>query len=481
MTNTFDISETIPHINYEADGSQTIFCFPFLIFETGNITVYLDGEPVSSGYSVEFTPNVSGGNVIFTTAPANGTEVSLVRELTIQRISDFQEGSEIRTKVLNHEFNYQMACTQQIADALNRALIAPPYSGTQFSTALPIPSANKALIWNQDANALTNSIFDINEIENSFSTTLSNVNAKYENILSMHADVTSKASAVSADTAAVASDKAASAELLSQFQDSVRLPIHTILIKHGRHNIAGTELLDGHTISKDKYPQFWTDIVSFKQLAQNGNTAYNLYNYTNSDFNLDLSTDGYCFGFVINETDGLVRLPSAQTDRRSVYMVCANTVQDVSTENISAIHDELDLVRTGGNFANISVDNARQLPGNRLFICSPHIHTPELSSVLNYTHNLNLDTPEKLMSCDVHLYAACLEADLGYAQGEVCEPITQDIYHGSFSQPWVLQKNNLLLITSNAQWLVPSKDGSNPYWNSINGSTKWKFQPVIRY
>lgn len=481
MTNTFDISETIPHITYEADGLQTIFCFPFLIFETGNITVYFDSEPVTSGYSVEFTPNTSGGNVIFTTAPAAGTKVSLIRELTIQRISDFQEGSEIRTKVLNHEFDYQMACTQQIADALNRALIAPAFSNTKFSTALPMPSANKALIWNQNADALTNSVFDINEIENSFTNTLSNVNAKYENILSLHADVSSKAAAVSANTTTVAEDKAASAALLNQFQDSVRLPIHTILIKHGQHNIAGTELLDGHTISSEKYPQFWEDIVSFKQLAQNGNNAYYLYKYTNSDYNLDINTDGYCFGFVINEAEGTVKLPTAQTDRRFVYMVCANTVQDIANENINAIHSEIDLIRTGGNFATINEQYARQLPGNRLYICSPHIYTPELSSVLNFTHNLNLDTPEKLMSCDVHLYAACLQDDLGYTMGEVCEPVTQDIYHSTFSQPWVLQKNNLLLITSNSSWMIPSKDGSNPYWNSINGSKKWKFQPVIRY
>lgn len=481
MTEIFNISETIPHINFVGNGIQTEFCFPFLIFDSSNISVFVDGESVTSGYTVEFSPNINGGKVTFTKAPADGSQVSLVRELTIRRVSDFQEGSEIRSKILNHEFNYQMACSQQIADALNRALIAPPYAATQFSTVLPEPTANKALVWNQQANALTNSAFDINEIENNFTSTLSDVNAKYNQIVSLGSQINSQAETVKSDTAKVAADKTTSEAYLNRFENSVRLPIHTILVKHGKHNIAGTELLDGHTIGKDKYPQFWQDIVEFKHKAEAGDTTYSLYNYNENSFNSDLTSNGYCFGFVIKEAEGLVRLPNAKTDRRFAYMVCANTVQDVATEDISSLHDEIDVIRTGSNFANIEETTARQLPGNRVFYCSPRIYTPELGSVLNFRHNLNLDTREKIMACQVNLFGVCLEADNGYALGEVVEVFTQDIYHGSFWKPWILQQNNLLLLSSNGQWLVPSKDNSNPYWNSINGSKKWKFVPVIHY
>ncbi len=167
MPNHIKIYGVKPRIQYVADGNLKKYEFPFAIFKTSDIDVYLDDKlQEQSAFTVSASPDTQGGAVIFETAPANGIIISIVRNLSIERTTDFQEGGVLRAKVLNDEFDYQTACLQQVADSINRSMILPPYAtDTNVDLTLPTPSAGKAIVWNADGTNLENSAVKVNELE----------------------------------------------------------------------------------------------------------------------------------------------------------------------------------------------------------------------------------------------------------------------------------------------------------------------------
>jgi len=156
-----------PRIQYTANGSSTSYDFPFAIFKTSDINVYL-GETLqnNSNYTVSGSGLTNGGTVTFNTAPTSGTIITIIRNLSIERTSDFQEGGTLRSKVLNDELDYQIACQQQIAENLNRSMVLPPYAtDNDLDLTLPTPSAGKAIVWNSDGTNLENSTIEVNTLE----------------------------------------------------------------------------------------------------------------------------------------------------------------------------------------------------------------------------------------------------------------------------------------------------------------------------
>ena len=92
--------------------------------------------------------------------------ITIARNLSIERTSDFQEGSSLRANVLNDELDYQIACQQQIADNLNRSMVLPPYAADSgLNLTLPTPSAGKAIVWNSAGTNLENSTVAVNDLE----------------------------------------------------------------------------------------------------------------------------------------------------------------------------------------------------------------------------------------------------------------------------------------------------------------------------
>ena len=152
MTEHVKIYGIKPRIQYTADGTLTEYEFPFAIFKTSDIEVYFGEEKQdTSTYTVSEARHSDGGSVTFESAPTSGTIITIVRNLSIERTSDFQEGSTLRAKVLNDELDYQIACQQQIAENLNRSMVLPPYAtDNDLDLTLPTPSAGKAIVWNAE-------------------------------------------------------------------------------------------------------------------------------------------------------------------------------------------------------------------------------------------------------------------------------------------------------------------------------------------
>ena len=167
MTNHIKIYGVKPRIQYVANGNSKKYEFPFAIFKTSDVDVYLDDKLLTtSEYEVSVDPDIEGGSISFKVAPANGKVITIARNLSIERTTDFQEGCALRANVLNDELDYQIACQQQIADSLNRSMVLPPYAvDTDVDLTLPTPSAGKAIVWNADGTNLENSTIKVNELE----------------------------------------------------------------------------------------------------------------------------------------------------------------------------------------------------------------------------------------------------------------------------------------------------------------------------
>ena len=154
-----------PRIQYVADGILTTYDFPFVVFTTTDVQVYLNDTLQNPKTYTVSGIKTNGGTIAFTTPPSNGTIITITRDLSIERTTDFQEGGTLRADTLNDELDYQTACLQQIADSINRSMILPPYAtDTDVDLTLPTPSAGKAIVWNAEGTNLENSDIKINDI-----------------------------------------------------------------------------------------------------------------------------------------------------------------------------------------------------------------------------------------------------------------------------------------------------------------------------
>ena len=157
MSEHIKINNYIPRVQYVADGILTTFEFPFAVFDAEDLKVYIGSELQENNYTVSGVGESEGGSITFTAAPTDEAVVTIVRYMSIERTSDFQEGGALRADVLNNELDKQTAFIQQVADNLNRSIVLPPYvpaSGINFN--LPTPEGGKALAWNSDGTALEN-------------------------------------------------------------------------------------------------------------------------------------------------------------------------------------------------------------------------------------------------------------------------------------------------------------------------------------
>lgn len=115
MSSSLTIPRGTPRVQYIADGAQRVFTYPFPIFATDDLQVFLGAALQSTGYGVAGAGSTAGGSVTFTTAPESGTAVLLRRRLPIERTSGFLDSGPLPASALNGEFDRLTASLQQVA------------------------------------------------------------------------------------------------------------------------------------------------------------------------------------------------------------------------------------------------------------------------------------------------------------------------------------------------------------------------------
>lgn len=116
------IPDVPPRVQYTADGVETIFAYPFPIFEDDDLRAYLGDVLQTTGYTVAGAGVTSGGTVTFDSAPADQTLVTFARNVVTERTTDFQTSGTFRANVVNDEFDAIFAILQQVEDEQDRSI-----------------------------------------------------------------------------------------------------------------------------------------------------------------------------------------------------------------------------------------------------------------------------------------------------------------------------------------------------------------------
>lgn len=153
MTEHIKMPDVAPLVRLLANGTQTIFEYPFPVFSSEDLKILFNGAEQISGFSVEGAGNSAGGRVTFDEAPANGIVVTLERRLAFERLTDYVEGGDFSAASINTELDYLVAGLQQVARDQSPML---RYDDGEMPSTTSLPArairANKALGFDGDGN-----------------------------------------------------------------------------------------------------------------------------------------------------------------------------------------------------------------------------------------------------------------------------------------------------------------------------------------
>lgn len=143
-----------------ANGVTTVFPYGFQIVAEEDLSVTVDGVLQTSGYTVSGVGNPAGGNVTFTTAPANGLKVVRFLNPILKRTTDYQQFGDWLAAVVNLDFDRIWLTLQTLAQNDIRSLKLPVDTSTdQALTQDATARANKTVKFDASGN-LTISTYD---------------------------------------------------------------------------------------------------------------------------------------------------------------------------------------------------------------------------------------------------------------------------------------------------------------------------------
>ncbi len=249
MTNEVAVGNLKPRIQFTGDGTQKEFQFFFTVYEPENVEVYLNDSLQTVGYTLQLDKNVGGGTVVFEMAPAADMLVTIYRNLKLKRTTDFKEGGPFRSSNVNNEFDYQLSCLEQLEDSIGRTVTFPPYAPTNLNVNLPMPDSGKAIIWDNEGQSLSNSMYNFDQVINLSNQNLTEVKAnasagassaaaaalscsQAEQFRNM-ASVLSGQAENSASAAAASAAEAAASAVNSLYNNKKTVTVYDLVLKDG--------------------------------------------------------------------------------------------------------------------------------------------------------------------------------------------------------------------------------------------------------
>jgi len=119
-----DTADTSRRRQYTALTGQTIFDYPFRIFDEADLVVYVDDvlQTLNASYTVAGVDDETGGQVVFLAAVTAGAEVIIHSETLIERTADYQQNGPWTSERLNEEFDRGVVVDQEQRHYLRRTL-----------------------------------------------------------------------------------------------------------------------------------------------------------------------------------------------------------------------------------------------------------------------------------------------------------------------------------------------------------------------
>lgn len=129
------VANEISKNQYVGDGSATEFAYTFPILDSTHIEVYrqlptetaLDAKLVpAEEYTVEGAGVESGGKVVFKTAPFSGTKLSILRNVPITQLYQYQELDSFPAESHENALAKLTMICQGLDERLDRAIVVSP-------------------------------------------------------------------------------------------------------------------------------------------------------------------------------------------------------------------------------------------------------------------------------------------------------------------------------------------------------------------
>lgn len=151
--------DVTPIVRYLADGVQTAYTYPFPIFASEDLVVYLNGAKQISGFTISGAGASAGGHVTFENPPMEDIVITLERQLPLERLTDYLEGGDFSAHSINTELDFLVAAIQQV-DRKNEMMLR--YGDHETPGLVTLPSKKlrkgKALGFNAQGNPVAVSL-----------------------------------------------------------------------------------------------------------------------------------------------------------------------------------------------------------------------------------------------------------------------------------------------------------------------------------
>ncbi len=144
------VSTTTNKMAYIGNGFATSFAIPFPFLESKHLKVY----QLLNDIQTERTDwTISGGNMVFETAPAKNAQIVIIREVPLTQETDYRENEVLPAETLERNFDRLTMQVQQLKEQADRAVTVDIFDDTDAASLIPSirQSISDAAIYAQTA------------------------------------------------------------------------------------------------------------------------------------------------------------------------------------------------------------------------------------------------------------------------------------------------------------------------------------------
>ena len=101
--------------SYTSDGTTTEYAFVFPFFQNADVKVAIDNVILNTTqYDVNPNDKFDGGTIELAVTPESGKQIDIFRQVSLNRIIDYQPTAKIDPEDLNSDFNFLLAALQDL-------------------------------------------------------------------------------------------------------------------------------------------------------------------------------------------------------------------------------------------------------------------------------------------------------------------------------------------------------------------------------
>ena len=148
-------------VQYTGDGVTTLFPFtiPFVI--PSDVIVFVNDVKLNSGFTVENRDSYeNGSNIIFDTAPEASANIIITRDIPLTQIVQYPENNPFPSKVTEEAFD---KLTLSMIDLTKSTIKVPLETPPGFNPVMPKPAPNRGVKYDATGNQLITTEYDPDE------------------------------------------------------------------------------------------------------------------------------------------------------------------------------------------------------------------------------------------------------------------------------------------------------------------------------